>query len=362
MASPLVVYFNTTWDYTAHQPLQELIDTGIATSIYEYDPAFKGQQLYFCYRCGYPCYRNPTEGVSVNPNKRPFFAHYSIPNHPPCKLRTSQGEGQSYSSEVIKGKAVEDQCLTIIDSWCSLPEEQELAENESSQYSGTVEDEFGPPACKPIVRYLGLQELTERRIYSVQYIAWHLHLFIDRDIQLPECLHSNLFQDAFIHASAVFSLETGTPGLYWGRVRSLMWIGEFLYIAFGYDTHCFYLAISKENVKARGWSVDYLQGRYIVAAGQLAESLLLQDREEQFYSSRVCRVVEAQEWGASGIVSRKEERFLPSIDVEWVDPAIFPNKTPITNEDVARSREKRLKTFDVMIKLVEKIFKPPSSF
>ncbi|MGR3278291.1 hypothetical protein ACSYAD_24660 [Acaryochloris marina NIES-2412] len=160
--------------------------------------------------------------------KRAFFTHDNIPDHPYCKFRTEQSDGQRFSSEITGSQIVEDEHKTIVSSWCSLIEEQELSNDTENEHRGTIEDDWSPLAGTPIMRHIGLKELRERKIHSVQYIAWHLHDFLDRDIQLPGCNTYSLFQDVFFHASQTAGLGLNTSALFWGQVQNFFSKGSII--------------------------------------------------------------------------------------------------------------------------------------
>lgn len=333
MASVAVLYLDKDekWDYKAKRPLQELIDIGVATSIYDpYDAALGNARRYFCCRCGYPCYRSPSDGRMFNvAGDSAFFAHYSIPNHPYCKFRTEKSDGLSSTLEKIGNQVIEDDYKTTVVSWCSLPLENALLDGGENRHQGTVEDDLGPPAENPTMRHMGLKELREREIHSVQYIAYFLHDFLDRDIKLPGCDTYSLFRDVFFHASQTADIELNASALFWGQVQKIFHIREHFWIAFGYATHCLYFAIPEGNFHKRKWSINSISGKYIIVAGQLKETQLLQAKENARFHSRPCRRVLAPEWGASGIVGNNEIKFLPYFDeVEWVEPAYFRDEIP----------------------------------
>lgn len=344
MASVAVLYLDKDkkWNYEARRPLQELIDIGIPTSIDDpYDVDLGEERRYFCCRCGYPCFRNPKDDKKMFniAGSRAFFAHHNIPNHPDCKFRTEKSDGQSFSSKIIGNQVVADEYKTTVSSWCSLPLENELLDGAENKYRGTVEDESGPPAGIPIMRRMGLQELRDREIHSVQYIASYLHDFLDRDIKLPGCDFYSLFRDVFIHASQIEDMELNTSALFWGQVQSIFPIREYFCVAFGYASHCLYFAIPENNFRRRGWSIDYIRGKHIIAAGRLEETASFQAKENDSFHSRPCRRVLASEWGASGIVGNNEVKFLPHFDeLEWLEPAYFCDGTqPLMEEKLSHS-------------------------
>lgn len=232
MASVAVLYLHMTWDYKAQRPLQiKKLHEGTPISINDpYDVNLGKAQRYFCCRCGYPCRRKPEDDKKMvnRAGKRAFFTHDNIPDHPYCKFRTEQSDGQRFSSEITGNQIVEDEHKTIVSSWCSLIEEQELSNDTENEHRGTIEDDWGPLAGTPIMCHIGLKELRERKIHSVQYIAWHLHDFLDRDIQLPGCNTYSLFQDVFFHASQTAGLGLNTSALFWGQVQKFFSKGSII--------------------------------------------------------------------------------------------------------------------------------------
>jgi hypothetical protein len=106
------VYFHKTWIPSLEGSLEILLKKGICTSIENYEPDEGINRKYFCPRCGYPCYRSPRDGKPTRDNKPADFRHFPYEPYRPCNFRSNNSEGQKYTTEVEKHKAIQDGCLT----------------------------------------------------------------------------------------------------------------------------------------------------------------------------------------------------------------------------------------------------------
>jgi hypothetical protein len=245
------VYSHETWIPSLEGSLEILLREGICTSIEDYDPEIGVNKKYFCPRCGYPCYRYPKNGRPTSNNKPADFRHFYYEVYRRCNFRSNNSEGQKYTTEVEKYKAIQDERLVIIDEWRYRNDENSFGDDSPGQYSGVNEDENGLDNGRAIGRYTLEGRNTPRKITTLQFILDNFMEFYAKDIQLPDFLAPEPFADIFIHASQAHEyLEREQSAIFWGRVESnetITVIDGFVCIAFGYDTHCLYFGFPEKT-------------------------------------------------------------------------------------------------------------------
>ncbi len=319
------VYYHPLWKPSVHSQMWKLRKEGKQTTIEQYDPDLGAKKCYFCPRCGYLCYRSPKIKNVSRSGDRAFFSHWPDKNAPICKWRTAKAEGKRYLTQEECLQAVEDGCLTIILQWQQRPSEEELLSKESSVYRGTVEKADGLLAKDPIYRHTEFQRLIPRKITTLQFIADHIDEFLGQDIRLPNSMSPEPFLELFIHVSELQQEVRQDSALYWGRADRVSIIKGYICISFGYQEHCVYFGILQDNASERGWTVENLQGKYLVVAGQLKPALKCQAMEDSKPIPRRCWQLIAKEWGAAGVVSERLVGILPHpTEVEWVEPTAIP--------------------------------------
>lgn len=316
------VYYCQIWRPDGNEPIEKLRDRGSRITLEDWD--ISKDEHYFCPRCGWPCYRYPKK-KKFDRRGDAMFKHYPKTEESPiCNLRTGQGEGKHYPTEVERKRAVADGRLTIISKWRPMPSDDEHNGIKSSIYQGTVEDDRGPLATRPIARHVGPEELKPSEVESLQFIAEHIDRFLGQDIQLPGFEEPEPFLDLFVHTSQAAVESRQTSALYWGRAERVSEINGYTCVSFGYRNHCVYFGIRQEVDAKRRWTVDNLKGRNIVIAGLLRKAPKIQEVENQRSNPRECwQIVPGEEdsWGAVGVISEQFDSILPPDLSEWVEPA-----------------------------------------
>ncbi|NJO93256.1 MAG: hypothetical protein HC820_00840 [Hydrococcus sp. RM1_1_31] len=324
------VYYHPTWQPSIHASIKKLRTDGKPTSLDQYDPDLGRKKHYFCPSCGYPCYRNPRKKKINRSGNKAFFSHNPVENAPFCPLRTYSGEGKHYLTENERSLAVESGRLTIISQWRSRPNEEELNGKEASVYSKTVESNEGEIASRPINRHTGSHQPISRAITSLDFIAKHIDEFLGQDIQLPSFNSPKPFLDVFIHASQIDSSIASSleEALYWGCIKRIFLEKSYLGVSFGYQNHCVYFGIPMQYASDRGWSVDNLQGKFILIAGCLKKAKKCQAVENTKTIPRSCWQAIASDWGAVGIISESLVSILPHphpTSMQWLEPPAIPS-------------------------------------
>jgi hypothetical protein len=345
------VYFHETWIPSLEGSLEILLREGICTSIEDYDPDIGVKKKYFCPRCGYPCYRSPRDGKPTRNNKPADFRHFHYEPCRPCNFRSNNSEGQKYTTDVEKYKAIQDGRLTIIDEWLFNNDENSFGDDSPGQYSGVNEDENGIDTGHAIGRYTLEGRNTPRKITTLQFILDNFMEFYAQDIQLPDFLAPEPFANIFIHACQAHEyLEREQSAIFWGRVESnetITIIDGFVCIAFGYDTHCLYFGFPAKNLLNGRFTINDLPGKYVAISGKISSSnRRLQEAESNTHPNlnRTCRRVVNKAWGGFGIFKDEIIEFLSlPIDIHWIDPVLPSNPIDIngsqSEEDFAESSE-----------------------
>jgi uncharacterized Zn finger protein (UPF0148 family) len=277
----------------------------------------------FCPSCGYPCTRSPRKKSFSKDGRKAYLKHQSNSSRPDCNLSKYEGEGERYDNEEKCSKAVASGKLSIIRQWREEPSEREWINQEASLYNGTIEDKNGKLANRSISRHISFELEKPNNITTLDYITRNIDKFMYQDIILPNSSVPESFSDIFIHFTKATSklLEANIERIYWGEVKHVEKVGNFIRIAFGCEKHCVDFAIS---TKLKKYTVEYLAGKYIAIAGKLERShSQSQDNENQLGQARPCWRVATDKWGAVGIIKIESLILLSINEFQWVDPILL---------------------------------------
>jgi hypothetical protein len=329
-----------TWRPIPEGSIELLLVEGAKITIQEYKHNYKSR-CFFCPRCGYPCARIPYEALVNAAETGAYFRHYKGTNPRSCPFWTPIKEGKNYTKISISQKTIEDSLLVEIYAWRlevdRIEYEHELIANE---YHGIHEDKRGRDSNELISRHKANNVIHRSRITSVQYIANVLSEISYKHIILPGQREAFLFDEIFIHASEITSKKINFNALYWGKVQLTCIVDNYLCIAFGYEKYCIYFAYPLRHASQRRWNADYLYGKNIIVAGTPLLSKKFQAIESYQGGNRICLKIEAEAWGAAGVVPRDNERFLEDFgEAIWVDPPVLSTSTTKSSSSSVESQE-----------------------
>ena len=311
---------HTTWQPTVEGSLHLLHTEGAKITLEEYD---HDQKHFFCPRCGYQCLRVPGKKLVDARGKKAYFRHYPGDNPRNCPFWIQNYQGKNYTKSLNVSRTIEDDFLVKIHAW-KLEVDQIEYELKANEYHGIHEDQRGMDSNELISRHKANNIIHSSQITTVQYIANVLPEISYKHIVLPGYKEAFLFSEVFIHSSEITSESIDFNALYWGKVQQTCIVDNYCCIAFGYENYCVYFAYPLRHATERKWDAAFLKGKNIIVAGTPQPTQKFQAKENNQGGNRICLKIEAQAWGAAGVIPRDNERFLEDYaDVKWIDPPIF---------------------------------------
>jgi hypothetical protein len=322
------VIFHPNWNPTENRDLKnidKLRSEGLKKIIEDINiiNIHEEEKYLFCPSCGFPCTRYP-KNKEISTNGKAYFQHQAVLNRPYCNLSTYKGEGERYDTEEKRRKAIASGMLSIVQEWKEEESsEGEWINQEASLYNGTIEDQNGELANRPINRHVGSDREKPSIITTLNHITQHIDKFIYQDIILPSFSSPERFFDIFIHFSEATSklLDTNIERIYWGEVKHVEKVGNHIRIAFGCEKHCVDFAI---NARLKKYTVEYLDEKYVAVVGKLERShSQSQENENELGQKRPCWRVDAKKWGTIGIIKTEFVKLLSINKFQWVDPILL---------------------------------------